>query len=86
MEVWISPVIVIPPMFHTDRHIQGKLAKPGNLEAMQSLSYREILGRKVRVFVTLISLSHQRVGNVATPRLPVSSHKSFLVCCEIVNN
>jgi len=86
MKVWFSPVIVIPPMFHTHRHIQGKLAKPGNLEAKRLLSYREVLRRNVRVFVTWISSNHQRVGNVATPRRPVSSHKSFLVCYETVNN
>jgi len=38
------------------------------------------------VFVTLISVSYHRVGNVATPRGPVLFHKSFVVRYEIAKN
>jgi hypothetical protein len=86
MKFWFSPVIVIQLIFYTHLHLQGKLAIPGNLQAKQCIVISGSNGRKVRVFVTLISLSHQRVGNVATPFSPVLFHMSFVVPCEITKN
>jgi hypothetical protein len=36
-EILVFPVIVIPLMFYTRLHLQGKLAKPWNLQAKQGI-------------------------------------------------
>jgi len=46
MKVWFTPVIVISLMFHTHRHIQGKLAKPGNLQAKQCIVISGSIGKE----------------------------------------
>jgi hypothetical protein len=37
MKFWFFPVIVIPLIFYTHLHLQGKLEKPENLQAKQGI-------------------------------------------------